>query len=113
MHELSIVLGIVELAEQRVAREDSPAIEEIVLDIGALAAVDMDAFDFAWRQATRNTLLAGAARVINHIPGMARCLDCQMDFAIQNIYDPCPACGGHLITVIAGRELRVRSLVIH
>lgn len=113
MHELSIVLGIVELAEQRAAQEGSRAIGEIVLEIGELAAVDMAAFDFAWHRATKNTLLAGAKRMINHIPGRARCLDCEKDFAIQHIYDPCPTCGGHLVTVIAGRELRVRSLLVH
>jgi hydrogenase nickel incorporation protein HypA/HybF len=40
-------------------------------------------------------------------------MDCDIDFPIQQIYDACPACGGHLISIKQGKELKVKSLVVN
>lgn len=112
MHELSIVMGIVEIAGECTDREQASVVEEIVLDIGVLTTVDMDAFEFAWKQAVRNTVLAQSRKVVNRLPGRALCLTCDQEFELQHVYDPCPACGGHMITVTGGKELRVKSLVV-
>ena len=113
MHELSIVLSIVEIAEKQAAAEQAHCIEEIELDIGCLSTVEMHAFDFAWQQAVRSTLLEKAKRTINHIDGQGKCMDCEAVFPMQQLYEPCPVCGDHFVTILKGKELRVKSLVIN
>ena len=54
MHELSIVMSIIKLAAEQA---DADMIEEIELDIGCLSGIDMDSFDFAWKQAIKQTVL--------------------------------------------------------
>ena len=49
MHELSIVMSIVDLANKEATKHQASAIEEIELDIGCLSGIDMDSFDFAWQ----------------------------------------------------------------
>ncbi len=112
MHELSIVMSIVDIAQQQAERANAQSIDEIEIDIGCLSTVQMEAFDFAWDQAVRETILDGAAKKINRIKGKAKCLDCEASFAIENLYDACPECGQHLIDIVEGKELRVRSLVV-
>ena len=112
MHELSVVLGIVDIAIEQAAREQATVIEEIELDIGCLSTVEMNAFEMAWKQGVKNTLLENAVKKVNRISGKAMCLECNIDFEISNLYDPCPVCAGHLIHIIQGKELRVVSLVI-
>ncbi len=112
MHELSIVMSIIGIAEKEASRAQASHIEEIELDIGALSGVEMASFDFAWTQATRNTILENAVRKINDIKGKARCSDCDAEFSIAHYYDPCPHCGSHLLIIQSGKELRVRSLTI-
>lgn len=112
MHELSIVMSILDIAEKEAARAGAMEIEEIELDIGTLSTVDMDAFDFAWQQGVKDTLLADARTTINRIEGLARCMDCAVEFPVKEIFDPCPACGGHLLEILRGKELRVKSLVV-
>jgi hydrogenase nickel incorporation protein HypA/HybF len=112
MHELSIVMGILEIARKEAAMAGAASIDEIELDIGALSTVDMDAFDFAWNQGVKGTLLAGAQRKVNRIEGRARCMDCNIEFSIREIFEPCPACGEHFIDIVKGKELRVKSLVV-
>lgn len=112
MHELSIVMSIVELATAQAARHDAVAIEEIELDIGCLSGIEMDSFDFAWQQAVKRTILEHAQRRVNRIAGKAFCLDCETEFAMAHLYDGCPVCGSHLCQVKSGKELRLRSLVL-
>jgi len=112
MHELSIVMSIVELASAQAAKHDASVIEEIELDIGCLSGIEMDSFDFAWKQAVKRTLLENAHRKVNRITGRATCLDCGAGFTMEHLYDGCPVCGSHLCQVMSGKELRLRSLVL-
>jgi hydrogenase nickel incorporation protein HypA/HybF len=112
MHELSIVMSIIDIAGNEAGRAGAEAVEEIELDIGTLSTVDMDAFDFAWAQGVKDTILQDSRMTVNRIPGQARCLECEIEFPVQEVYDPCPACGQHLIEIMRGKELRVKSLVV-
>jgi hydrogenase nickel incorporation protein HypA/HybF len=112
MHELSIVMSIIDIAQQQAGNANATAIDEIELEIGSLSGVEMNALDFAWQQAVKQTVLEHAVKKINHIAGKAQCLDCDTIFAIENYYDACPVCGRHLINIIQGKELRVKSLVV-
>jgi hydrogenase nickel incorporation protein HypA/HybF len=112
MHELSIVMGIIDIAQQQAEKAEAAIIDEIEIDIGCLSTVQMDAFDFAWDQAVKETILENTVKKINRIKGKAQCADCEAAFTIENFYDPCPICGQHLINIIEGKELRVKSLVV-
>lgn len=112
MHELSIVMSIITIAEKELAKNNATTVEEIELDIGELSGIEVPAFEFAWEQAIKSTILEGSAKVVNHIAGEGRCMNCDAVFPIHQLYEPCPACGEHLITVQKGKELRVKSLVV-
>jgi len=112
MHELSIVMSIVDIAQQQAAHANAAIIDEIEIDIGCLSTVQIEAFDFAWDQAVKETILEGTVKKINRIKGKARCLDCETSFPLENLYDACPNCGQHLIDIVEGKELRVRSLIV-
>jgi hydrogenase nickel incorporation protein HypA/HybF len=112
MHELSIVMSIIDIAAEQAANENAATIDEIEIDIGCLSTVEMNAFDFAWQQAVKQTILEKTARKINRIKGKAQCLDCETSFAIENLYDSCPVCGKNFINITEGKELRVKSLVV-
>ncbi len=112
MHELSIVMSIIDIARQQAGNANASTIDEIELDIGSLSGIEINALDFAWQQAVKQTVLEHAVKKINHIEAKAQCLDCDTIFAIENYYDACPACGRHLINIVQGKELRVKSLVV-
>jgi hydrogenase nickel incorporation protein HypA/HybF len=112
MHELSIVMSIIEIASREAGKAGARDVEEIELDIGELSTVDMDAFSFAWQQGVKDTLLQDSKMTVNRIEGQARCMECKIEFAVHQVYDPCPVCGQHLVEVIRGKELRVKSLIV-
>lgn len=112
MHELSIVMSIVRIAEQQVQQAGAQVVEEIELDIGELAGIEPSALDFAWEAAVRETVLAKARRTIHHIPGKARCAECEQEYRLNQYYDPCPYCQNPFHQILSGRELRVRALTV-
>lgn len=112
MHELSIVMGIIEIATREAEKAEASVVEEIELDIGRLSTVEPDAFEFAWKQGIRHTPLENAVKKINRPEGKARCLHCENEFPVAQLYDACPACGEHWIEILAGKELRVRSIIV-
>lgn len=112
MHELSIVMGIVEIAEEQMKKENAHRIEQIELDIGTMAGIEFEALDFAWDAGVRNTVLSDAERHINRIEAKARCLDCGTEYIVHEPFQQCPACDGYMNEFMQGKELRVKSLVV-
>lgn len=112
MHELSIVLGIVEIAENQVKQHQSRRVEAIELEIGYLAGVEWEALEFAWEAATKHTVLENSQREVARIEGAAKCLECQRAFPISSLFEPCPSCGSYFSEVTRGKELRIKSLTI-
>jgi hydrogenase nickel incorporation protein HypA/HybF len=113
MHELSIVMSIVETAEEKVKENHAQSVESIDLVIGDLAGVENEALDFAWDSAVKNTVLQTAKRNIIHVPAKAKCLECDCEFEVKEIYDECPLCGEHLLQIIQGKELQTKSMVLN
>ena len=112
MHELSIAMGIVELAEKEAIKGGGNVIESIELEIGKLSGVEIEALDFAWPVAVKNTMLANAKRIIINPSGKAKCADCGLVYDIDNLYDSCPQCNSYLKDIFQGKELRIKAITI-
>ncbi len=105
-------MSIIDIAQKESSKANASIIDEIEIDIGCFSTVEIDAFEFAWQQAVKETILETTVKKVNHIKGKAKCLNCSAEFALENIYDACPVCGEHLIDIIEGKELRVKSLIV-
>jgi hydrogenase nickel incorporation protein HypA/HybF len=111
MHELSIAMSIVEIAEENVKQSNVTTVSEIELEVGELSGVVFEALEFAMEEAVRDTVLKDAIRKIIRIPGVAKCNECGFEFGTEDIYTPCPKCASFDSEVIKGKELRVKSLI--
>jgi len=112
MHELSIVMSIIDMARKEVEKADAERVEKIELEIGTLSGVEMEALDFAWQTSVANTVLDNAERVVYRPEGLARCSQCGTTFHTENYFDACPECGELLNEIIRGKELKVKSLTL-
>jgi len=110
MHELSLVLSIVEIAENHA--QDAKSIDEIEIDIGELSSVELNAFEFAWKQGVKDTRLKNAVKKINRIPGKGCCFDCEHEFTMLQVYDQCPNCGSHFVNIMSGKEFSVKAILV-
>jgi hydrogenase nickel incorporation protein HypA/HybF len=110
MHELSIVMGIVDIAEAEAEKAGVDAFDGIELEIGKLSGVMMDALDFAWPVGVKNSVLEQAELKLIRIEPLARCNNCGKEFAAESLYDACPDCGGFRHDFIKGKELKIKTL---
>ena len=112
MHEFSIAMNIVDIAEKEVRKHQAERVEAIELDIGRLSGIEPAALDFAWDQAVIRTVLEKAERKINYVKGKALCRTCGREFEIEYVFDECPHCHSYEKDFLSGRELIVKSLTL-
>lgn len=114
MHEMSLaegVLGVVEdvMAQQRLA-DTQEVVRRVRLEIGRLAAVEVEALRFSFDVVKRGTVADSAVLEIVDLPGEAWCMKCCSTVPIARRGDGCPVCGSHQLQVTAGDELRVKDI---
>ncbi|MBS1659242.1 MAG: hydrogenase maturation nickel metallochaperone HypA [Bacteroidetes bacterium] len=109
---MSLIEGILGIANELAETHHAASIESIELEIGTLANVEGEAFDFAWKAATPATVLANAERIIHHIPATARCLICNQEFEIAQYFDECPNCGSFRKEILNGTGVKVKRITL-
>ena len=112
MHELSIALSIVELAEEEARKANAAIIIKVEVEIGTMAGVENEALLFAWDSVVQETMAQHAKLVIHSIPAEAHCLECEKDFPVENFFVECPHCKSFRYQITKGKELRVSSLLV-
>lgn len=112
MHEMTIAVGIVDVVCKKAEEENATKINNVILEIGEISGVMIDALEFGFEAATKNTLAEGAELKINKINGKAFCKNCNKDFNINNDFTPCPECDDFNIEIKQGKELSIKSFNI-
>ncbi len=112
MHELSIAVSILEIAEENAKKLNAKIVHEIEMDIGELSGVEYDAMGFAMEHAPKIEILKDVKLIINRIPGKARCNACHHEFELSDFYTPCTQCGKFDHEIFQGKELRVKAIKI-
>jgi hydrogenase nickel incorporation protein HypA/HybF len=112
MHELSIAMSIVEMAEEEALRRGA-RVSVVHLKLGALAGVVKDALMFSYEIACQGTALEGSRLSIEEIPVVAYCPRCLKPRKIESVqWLVCSECKSPVSDVIEGRELQVAALEI-
>lgn len=111
MHEMSIAESVLGIVEDTARREGFARVTEVRLEIGALAAIEIEALRFCFDAVVHGSLAQGARLAIDGTPGTAWCFDCSKPVEVAARADPCPACGGSKLQVSGGTEMRVKDLV--
>jgi hydrogenase nickel incorporation protein HypA/HybF len=112
MHEISIALSIIEIAEAKAREQNSPSIQTIRIKLGEFTSVVKEALEFAF-EAVRIDTLAGRARLeIETVPMIVQCVVCgPVTEPVRTVCLVCPACGLPL-EIVSGEELLVDYIEI-
>ena len=112
MHELSIAMSIVEMAEEEADRRGA-TVSAVHLKLGALSGVVKEALLASYEMACANTVLAGSKLIVDEVPIVVFCPQCQATRGISSAqWICCPDCGTPSSDVVQGRELEVVALEI-
>lgn len=112
MHELSIALGMLDLAEEEASRR-SARVVAIHVKVGPLSGVVKEALESAYELAREGALLASAALVIEEVPLVVHCPSCAVDRTLDTVQPLCCSmCGAATNDIVSSRELEVSAVEI-
>ena len=110
MHELSIAMSILDMAEEEAGRR-SAEVDAIYVKLGALSGIVKEALLSAYDLARTETTLDTARLVIEEVPVMIYCQRCQAPRSVPSIQQlSCCECATPSAEVLQGRELQVVAL---
>ena len=113
MHELSIAMSIIEMAEEEAMVRGGARVDAVHLKLGALSGVVEQALLACYEMASDDSILKSSRLLIENIPVTVYCPNCRSNQRLSSIQlFCCPECGTPTPEVIHGRELEVVALEI-
>jgi hydrogenase nickel incorporation protein HypA/HybF len=112
MHELSIAISIVELAEEEAERR-GVQVNAVHLKLGALSGVVKDALLSCYEMACEGTALQGSRLLVEDLPVVIFCPRCRAQRPLSSMQlFCCSECGTPCSEIVQGKELEVVALEI-
>ena len=113
MHELSIAMSIVEMAQEETEQRGDVRIEAVHLKLGALSGVAKEALLSSYEMACEDTPLQGSRLVVEDVPVAVFCPSCRARRPVSSIQLFCCAeCGTPTPEIVQGKEIEVVALEI-
>ena len=111
MHELSIALSILDVAEEEVERRGNVQVEAIYVKLGPLSGVVKESLLSAYELAREQTPFASARLVIEDVPIVIFCSNCGTERAVHSLQEMrCVHCNAPAEQIVHGRELQLSAL---
>jgi hydrogenase nickel incorporation protein HypA/HybF len=112
MHELSIAMSIVALAEEEAERR-GVRVNAVHLKLGALSGVVKEALLSCYEMACESTPLQGSRLLVEEVSVVIFCPSCQAPRPLSSVQlFCCSECGAPASKVVQGKELEVVALEI-
>jgi hydrogenase nickel incorporation protein HypA/HybF len=112
MHELSIAVSLVEIAEEEAERL-GVRVSAVHFRLGALSGVVKEALLSSYEMASADTALEGSRLVIEEVPVMVYCARCDEQRPLESVQlFRCSACGSPTPDVRQGKEMELVALEV-
>ncbi|MCK5286662.1 MAG: hydrogenase maturation nickel metallochaperone HypA [Thermodesulfovibrionia bacterium] len=114
MHEVSIVLGMIDELTKIAQEHNARKVVNVKLKIGAMSGIVTDSVRFAFDAVKyQYPLLINTEILIDEVPLIYECRDCKDTFKTGDAYFPsCPHCKSHNLNLISGEELHIETLEV-
>ncbi|MEI6060764.1 MAG: hydrogenase maturation nickel metallochaperone HypA [Bacteroidota bacterium] len=112
MHEFSLALEVINLAQREAEKNMVGTIQEINIEVGDLSGVEADAFESALGLLQKGSILCEAVINIVRTPGKGKCNACKQEFSMNHRMATCPKCRCFPSVISGGEEFRVVSLLV-
>lgn len=111
MHELSIALSIIDVAEEELQNHAGARVDAIHVRLGPLSGVVKEALVSAYELAREQTPFATSRLVFEDVPIVVFCSQCQAERSVQSLQVfRCAECDSPATEVVRGRELELAAL---
>jgi hydrogenase nickel incorporation protein HypA/HybF len=112
MHELSIAMSLVDLAQEE-AQQRGVQVTALRVKVGALSGVVKEALLSSYEMAAHDTPLQGSQLIIEDVPAVIFCPKCRAPRPISSVQlFCCNDCGTLASEIVQGKELQLVALEI-
>ena len=112
MHELSVAIRIVEIAQEEGERLGS-LVRAVHLKLGPMSGVVKELLESSYPVACKDTPLEGSRLVIDETPLVVFCKRCDTTRILSSPQSlRCPECGAPTPKIVGGREFQIVGLEI-
>ena len=105
MHEISITQNILDDVEQSLSNAQYSKVINIKIKVGEFTALDPTSLQFCYKALTTGTKFENTELLIEIIPLVGYCNNCNKELHIDNFLFVCGECGSNNIDIISGQEL--------
>ena len=112
MHELSIAVSLIEEVEKIMQEEKAERLLRLVVSVGDLSGVEVEALEVCFPMAAEGTKLEKAELVLERIPIEVKCRSCGATGDVEQPLYCCRSCKSRDVEITKGRELNIRSLEV-
>ena len=110
MHELSIAKQILDTALAAAAENGAPAVEGVIVEIGAMRMVVPETLETAFSFAAEGTPAEGARLETVQVALRAECRGCKLPYEPRMDNFLCPRCGTCDVEIVEGNDIVLRSV---
>lgn len=110
MHELGLMDAVIRTVGRIIKEEELTHVRKIVLEVGELSGVVPHFITECYEAVVADTKFQDTELVLEIVPGIARCNDCDIEFRINVEELSCPVCFGNNLTRVAGKDLTIKEI---
>lgn len=115
MHEMGLTRDVLDTVLSEAAKANARKVCSVTLSIGYVRDIAEDVFEGLFEWLARGTVAEGAELIINRVPVMVLCHNCEALYHIE-VMDaetwPCPFCGTKDYDIKTGLEFRIDDINI-
>jgi hydrogenase nickel incorporation protein HypA/HybF len=113
MHETAIADALIAGIERELVKSGGKGrVTGVSVAMGRLAGVDPEALCFAFEALSSGTCADGAELTVREIKARCRCNSCGWKGETDDLFCPCPQCGGLDVSIEGPRDLVLESIEI-
>lgn len=110
MHEIGIVGAMCSTVLDYAKENNVQSIAEIVCEVGELSLVIPEYVEKLYPAVAKGTPLAETKLILEPVPGLAECDDCDEIFNVVENEGYCPNCGSFDKTVLSGKDFSIKEI---
>lgn len=114
MHELGIVFHVIDAVNDIAERNQVTKVSSVTVEIGEVSAVIPSCFEdcWNWAAAKQTTALKDAKIIIETLPAVTCCEDCQKTYPTVQYGRICPYCGSERTWLQTGNECTIKEIEV-
>ena len=115
MHELYVTKSIFQVVLKHATKGNVRQVISVNLEIGSLSDLEGEWIQRYFDRLSENTVVEGAKLNINRVPVVFNCSLCKQSFEINSPLDinlSCPHCRSREVSLVSGRDYRVKNMEV-